>query len=57
MEIRHYSSTKLAISDNHEELSIEFDLADIFLNYKDRRLMIADNELFDLLKGFMETHS
>ena len=56
MEIRHYSSIKLAIADNHEELSIEFDLSDIYLNFKGRRLMIADHELFDLLKSFMDEH-
>jgi len=56
LKIRHYSSIKLSIADNDEELSIEFDLSDIYLNYKNRRLMIADHELFDLLKGFMEKH-
>jgi hypothetical protein len=56
MKIRHGSSIRLTVADNDEELSIEFDLLDTYLNYGDRRLMIADYELFDLLKEFMERH-
>jgi len=54
MSIRHYSGMKLCVAVDHEKLSIEFDLTDIYLNYKGNRLMIADHELFDLLKNFME---
>jgi len=54
MITRHYSGMKLCVAVDHEELSIEFDLTDIYLNYKGDRLMIADHELFDLLKNFME---
>jgi len=56
MKLRHYSSNKLCIVDDDKELSIEFDLTDIYLNYGEQRLMVADHELFDLLKDFMAKH-
>jgi len=56
MNVRHRSSTQLCIVDGQKELSIEFDLSDIYLCYEEKRLMIADHELFDLLKSFVDKH-
>lgn len=50
------TSNKICVYENDHEVSIECDGFDIYLNHDSRRLMIANHELFDLIKKFIDEH-
>jgi len=56
MTLRNYTTNKICVIEDDHEAAVECDGMDIYLNYDSRRLMIADHELFDLIKKFLEEH-